>query len=512
MRSSDNVFQAASSPQRPSQANRSRFRLRAGNKFLELAFLFLILTGCVHIQSLTNETAPSPQVPWTPPPLAKQPVLTPPPLQIPPDLLSSKQNWTLVNLVDIGLSNNMQTRAAWGAARSAAAVLGVARSLYFPRIFVDLNAAKTKGSAFGGRFSYDYSNFSPTASLSYLLLDFGGRQAGIEEARQALAAANWTQNTAIQSVILQIEQNYYQYLTAKELLKAQEATLKEAEANLDAANQRHQAGVATVADVLQAKTALSRAQLDLISTQGLIQTFKGALANSTGLPANTSFEVADELPSSLPLEQVSGEVERFINEAQSKRPDLAAARSLVFRAEAHIRNVQSEGLPTLAASGSIGRVYYSTPASSSSLSAAVLLDIPLSRGFSNAYQVLQAKMDAETAQALLKKLEQDIVLQVWTGYYNTKTAAQRIKTAQDLYDTAQQSYQVSLAGYKAGVGSILDLLAAQSSLEGGRVQLVQAKTDWLLSLVQFAYDTGTLELPDKAPAGTVPRGTDKGDR
>lgn len=492
--------------------DKSRPLLKAVHKFLASVILSVVLIGCVHIQSLTSRTSPSPQLPWTAPLAAEKPAVTLPPPAIPQELLSSKQNWTLADLVDIGLSNNMQTKAVWLAARSAAAALGVARSVYFPRISVDLNAAKTKGSAFGGRFSYDYSNFSPTASLSYLLLDFGGRQAGIEEARQALAAANWAQNSVIQNVILQIEQNYYQYVTAKSLSTAEEANLKEADTNLDAADQRHRAGVATVADVLQAKTALSRAQLDLISTQGLLQTFKGALANSLGLPANTSFEVSDELPTSFPLEQVSDEIERYIEEARSKRPDLAAARSRVLRAEAHIRNIQSEGFPTLTANGSIGKIYYSTPASSSSFSAAVLLDIPLCKGYSNAYQVLQAKIDGETAQTQMKQLEQDIVLQVWTSYYSVKTAAQKIKTAQDLYEAARQSYQVALASYKEGVGNILELLAAQSSLDGGRVQLVQAKTDWLLSLVQFAHDTGTLEMREKTPPEDVSTPNKKGEK
>ena len=488
-------------------------RIKKGRPVVLIVAGLFLMSGCIRMQNLATKTAPSPQAPWVPTSGAAAPMVAAPTIQIPPDLLSSKRSWTLYQLIDVGLGKNMQTRAVWNAARSAAAAFGAAHSAYFPRLAVDLNGGHTKASFAGGRITAEYDSLTPSASLSWLLLDFGGRKAGLEEARQALAAANWTQNAVIQNLVLQIEQNYYTYLTAKALLKAQETALQEAQTNMDAADRRHQAGVATLADVLQSKTALSRAELNLVLGQGQLQIYKGSLANTIGLPANTDFDVTEELPAAVPLDQTSGEVERFIAEAQAKRPDLAAARSASLRAEAHIDRVRSGGLPTLVASGSVGRIYYSNqPKPGDSLSGVVLLDIPLFTGFSVNFQTLQARADAEVVRDQMKKLEQDVSLQVWTSYYGLKTAVQRVKTSQDLYGAAEQSYQVALAGYKEGVGSILDLLSAQSSLENGRIQVIQAKADWLLSLAQFARDTGTLEIPGQPAAGAVTSGTDKGDK
>jgi outer membrane protein TolC len=477
-------------------------------RLIAAAALPLLLFGCVHTDALAPRTAPSPQTFFSPPSDAVPRAVETPVFQLPPGLASLKRPWTLTDLVDIGLSNNMQTRMAWSAARSAAAALGAARGAFFPRLVVDVNGAKTKGSAVGGRFVFDYSSLTPTAGLSWLLIDFGGRSGLTEEARDALAAANWTQNAVLQNVILLIEQDYYQYVAAKALLAAQETSRGEAEKNLEAAEARRRAGVATLADSLQAKTVLSRIQLDLVTTQGLIQTLKGVLANSLGLPADAAFEIAAaDLPDSFPVSEAAGTVERRIAEALARRPDLAAARALALKAAAHVDTVRAQGLPTINFNGSIGRIYYSTPAQSSSLSAGLVLDIPLFRGWTVAYQALQAQIDAETAQAQVKKAELDVALQVWTSYFNIQTSAQRIKTAQDLLNLAQQSYDVVLGSYKEGVSSILDLLAAQSALENGRVQLVQAQAQWLLALVQFARDSGTLGAPGAASAPT-----EKGDR
>jgi len=469
-------------------------------RFAIIPALPLVFFACVRQEALAPRTSPSPQTPFAPSLGAPPPAVETPSGTIPAEIAAAKRPWTLPDLVDIGLANNAQTRIAWSAARSAAAALGAARGSFLPRLSVNVNGAKSKGSAVGGRFVFDYSSLTPTASLSWLLYDFGGRAGTRDEAVNALAAANWTQNAVLQNVILLIEQNYYQYVAARALLEAQETSRSEAEKNLEAAETRRKAGVATLADTLQAKTAVSRIQLDLISTQGLIQTYKGLLANALGLPAYTEFEIDAALPEILPLDEASGSVERRIAEALGHRPDLIAARAQALKAAAHIQTVRSQGLPTLTLNGTYGRVYYSTPAQSLSLGAGLVLDIPLFKGWTVAYQALQAEMDAETARTQVKKAELDVTLQVWTSYFNVQTSAQRIRTAEDLLGLARRLHETAQGSYKEGVGSILDLMAAQSALENGRVQLVQAKAQWLLSLVQFARDCGTLDPPDGAPA------------
>ena len=65
-------------------------------------------------------------------------------------------------------------------------------------------------------------------------------------------------------------------------------------------------------------------------------------------------------------------------------------------------------------------------------------------------------------------------------------------TSEELFKSATESYDVASGRYKAGVGGILDLLAAQAALESARAQRVQAYTDWHLALAQLAHDAGTL--------------------
>ena len=99
------------------------------------------------------------------------------------------------------------------------------------------------------------------------------------------------------------------------------------------------------------------------------------------------------------------------------------------------------------------------------------------------------------------------MLQVWTSYYNLKTAAQRVKTARDLLASATQSQEVAAGRYRAGVGSILDLLVAQSAFANALAQEAQARSDWFVALALLAHDTGSLGPPPATPPPATPGGS-----
>jgi outer membrane protein len=448
--------------------------------------LILFLTGCATHQ--TVGTSPSPAATWNPPANTLQPA-TP---QSRTDLVlpanfAPGMPISLAEVVDVALSNNPATRIAWLQARSAEAALGSRESQLYPEVDLGASIVRSRTSQTSAQTTY-----GPSASLNYLLFDFGGRAAAVEGARQALIASNLLHNQTIQDVILRTEQTYYSYLDARALLAAQDATLKERQTSLESADARHNAGVATIADVLQARTAYSQAQLNRESIEGSLRTIEGELATTMGLPATTRFDFG-ELPLEIPARQTSEAVDALIARAIAGRPDLAAARATAEAARVRVREVRSSFLPTVNLSGSASRSWASGGSSATPYSVGVGLRWPVFTGFRNIYDVRQAETGAQIAREDLRALEQQVNLQVWTSYFALQTAEQRLTTARDLLNSAQQSADVATSRYRSGVGSILDLLTAESALESARAQEVQARTDWFLSVAQLAHDTGTLQ-------------------
>ena len=335
-------------------------------------------------------TAPTPSVFWTPPRERGARDTTRPAPAVPPELTERVQGLQLTDVIDIALRNNSATAAAWADARAAAATYGAARGQYYPTISLDgaVTAIKTVPSA--GRSAVQQQFYGPTLNLSWLLFDLGGRSGSIGEAREALLAADWTHNAVIQNVVLGVESAYFGYMATKALLVAQQTTLKEAQANLQAAEERHRVGLATIADVLQAKTALSRAQLTLETTQGALQTTRGALALSMGLPANVPYDVALP-PDTLPPLGISDSVDALIERAVRERPDLAAARAEARAVQARVSVARAQALPSLVVSGSTGETYFlNTSTFGNSYTASIAIQIPLFSGWSRIYGVKAA--------------------------------------------------------------------------------------------------------------------------
>ncbi len=144
--------------------------------------------------------------------------------------------------------------------------------------------------------------------------------------------------------------------------------------------------------------------------------------------------------------------------------------------------------------GNGGRTWATTlPQGGNSYSVSLGLRIPLFAGFSRVYDQRQAVALADAAEARANALGQQVIFQVFSSYHALQTAARRVATTDDLIASAEQSNEVALARYRSGVGSVLDLLAAQTALADARAQQVLARLEWNVSLAQLAHDSGVLD-------------------
>lgn len=434
-------------------------------------------------------TSAAPAAAWTAPASAIPAAM---PQQQPSDLGALSMS----HAIDLALQNNPATRVAWLIARQAQDVVGSRRSAFYPEVDFSTSFNRTRQATQGGRTIFNSTTFGPSLTLTYLLFDFGGRAAQVEEARQVLISADFAHNQQIQNTILQTEQAYFGYLDAKSLLDAQAATLKERQANLDAADERHRAGVATINDVLQARTALSQTQLTYETLDQNLRVFQGTLATTMGLAVTTKFDVGT-LPADVPMQEVTTAVDALIAQAESQRPDFAASRAEISAAEARVREARSTGLPTLGLTATGSRTTFRGFASGTAnpWSFGIAMRFPLFTGFRTQYDVRAAEAGVGIAREDARTVQQQIDLQVWSSYYGLSTASQRVRTSRDFLSSAQQAADVAQNRYRSGVGSILDVLTAEAALESARAEEIQARADWFIAVAQLAHDTGALTPP-----------------
>ena len=472
------------------------------------AGLAALLSG--RILAAGSDTPRAPEARWEPPKEALPPPR--PPARLPdgltPDALTGR-TISLAEAIDLALRNSPLTRQSWLLTQAAAADLGSRRSTYYPSIEADLSAQRQKLSSLGGSVTTLTTTYTPSASLSWLLLDFGGRSGDVEESRRRLWAADFTHDATMNDLVLGVAQAYYSYQGARALLVAQEASVKQADTNYHAAVARHDAGVATIADVLQARTQLSQQRLLYDTVRGQIETFRGQLATALGVPVNLPVDAA-ELPESVNVDATVASVDRLIAEAESIRPDLGAARARAAAAHAHVGSVRAAGLPTLTGSASVSRPYYDNIGAAmpyaNNYSFGLFLRVPLFTGFKSTYDTKSAEAQANAADAGAETTAQLVIFQVWSSYYGLTTAAEQVRASRDLLESARESAEVARGRYREGVGSILDLLTAESAFANALAQDVRSRAGFLLAMAQLAHDTGRVDtsLPEASPRKDTP--------
>ncbi|HZA98162.1 MAG TPA: TolC family protein, partial [Gemmatimonadales bacterium] len=209
--------------------------------------------------------------------------------------------------------------------------------------------------------------------------------------------------------------------------------------------------------------------------------------------ANLPYDI-DTTTGQPPVSVLADSVDALIARAMEARPDLAAARADYEASRSEISVARASRLPSLQLNGTGGRTYTTTlPDGGNNYTVSLGLRIPIFAGFSRIYDHGEAVALADAAQARASALGQQVVFQVFSSYHSLQTAARRVATARDLMASAEQSNEVALARYRSGVGSVLDLLSAQSALADARAQQVLARLVWNTSLAQLAHDAGVLD-------------------
>ncbi len=477
------------------------FRSKSVYQYCAILFAFF-LVSCSHgLPELDpyKEASPAPGQEWEPTEKEREKAFELEALPtLPQELEADAESLTLPQLVDIALANNPTTQIAWQDARAAAAAWAEARGLYYPQVSgtAEYFYAKAGGSSAGSDpFQDQYGDIG--LSLDYLLLDFGGREAQIDAARLALLNANWNQNQAIQNVLNEVAVNFYTYIGSKALVIADEINLEEAQTSLEAADLRLEAGVGTLPDVLQARATLAQVQLNFVEDRGAVEIFRGNLATSVGWPANTEFDVSDPIEE-LPIGALADNVNDLIEVAMNNRPDLAAVQANVREKQAELREAKSEFFPEISATGQVLRFWVRPDGQENEFFTnyliGVQLQVPIFQGFTLINAVRQASAGLESAKAALRLQEQIVIDDVWEAYYMFRTAVQSLEAAGVLLQSSLESYDASLARYRSGVGDIIELLTAQTTLAEARAEQVQTTTDVFTSYADLINAMGT-EIP-----------------
>jgi outer membrane protein len=409
------------------------------------------------------------------------------------------KNYSLAELIDLAETHNPETQLAWERARAQAAALGVARSELFPTLAAAALSQTSRQETYLGTRYYrqTFQDFQGSLDLNYTVFDFGARAGRIDAAKAEVLAANFEFNDTHRRVIYEIEQAYYQLLNASGQEDAARASLSNAQVVQQSAEERLKNGLATLPDVLEARSATAQAEYELQAVLGAEEIAQGNLATALGTSPTATIhtETLKELPTP---GSIDDSVDLAISRAFAQRPDLMRLVAEIRSSNARVKEARAAYYPSLGinvnpVAQTLDGLQQTLPwGQTAGLTGGLSLSLnwTVFDGGARKNNVVQAEANVRAAEAQARAARDEIANQVWDAYSNLNTAFRQRLAATELLRAASQSYDSALESYNYGLRNFLDVTAAQRALAQARSTDVLARTQVLIALADLAFRTG----------------------
>ena len=420
--------------------------------------------------------------------------------------IRADQVYSLVELIDIAQRRNPSTRIAWEQAVQAAINVGIARAAYLPVLTASAIAGQEHVVAPfpstlvpAGFIQADIREVVPQIAINYLIFDFGGRSARVEEAEHYSFAANVRFTAAHQRVIFNVARLYFMMSATDAAVRAAQFAVNDARVVQQAAEGLSGRGLATVVDVQLARRGTAQAEYNLAQAKaGQRDALYGLLA-VLSVPPTTRLQVADVSQRPLPPRS-SRAVDDVLKDALRRRPDLLAEVAKVRASDANIAAARSALGPRVSLGANIQgnisqmSVDYGPYLGVAQPQHAILLKVewPLYDGGALQNKLRIARSQRDAAESQLKERTDQALREVALAYDQINTGLDQYQAATALLAASETAFRSASASYAQGVGTLTDTALAQTGLASARAAVIQAHAQSLVNAAALAFATGEL--------------------
>ena len=456
-------------------------------------------------ERLGRQVAPTPHAPWRSPDLTSYTSMLKSAEHSPID---PQKRYQLTELIDLAQRLNPETRISWEAARQAAIGVGLVESEYFP-VLALAAIGGYQSEAFpapqnvapSGFFRANLEQVIPTLNLRWLLLDFGRRGNALDAAKERLLAANLGFNRKHQEIIFRVQRAFLGLTSLRAKIAVAQSSAESARAVREAAEAQLSNGLATLPEVSLARQQEAQAAFDLEDVLANERDAQVALAESIGIPPTTQINVTDfsALPPPAALEE---SVDKVIDQALGRRPDLIAKVATLRGKEAEVRRARAAYFPTLSlvsnfntlagrvqlTGGTLSKGWFSAAEPSGGVG--LLFEWNIFEGGATQRRVELAEAERRAAESEVTAARDRAIRDVWKAYTDVRLAIRKLDVAAALADASQKSYDAILESYRHGLGTLIDLLAARRELSRARFVELDTKLQLLNASSALAFTTG----------------------
>lgn len=401
------------------------------------------------------------------------------------------QSLNLEDLIQISLCTNPALASQYMSVKAQEATLGASRADYLPSVTLTGIGQITGEKMEHGSYLQN-EPIQGKAEASWLLFNFGGREANVRSIRSYTKAAQSQYGAAMQDLLLAVQTAYLKLLAEQESLVSANASLDTYKQSYEEAQKRYKLGMVSLSDKLQAKTRYEQSLLAVVQHENLVKQNSGALAVLINLRPDTPIELTKPTFNDQDTEIKNDNVQELMEQALAKRPELLAQQHTQEAAKANLTATRARLLPSLSATATagIGDNWKHHAPYAANNAAGLLLQWPIFSGFANMYAAEQASYLYKQTQNQTQNIKRQVENEVWSAYQNYKTAQRSYEISQTVLESAEENHRVAFRYYEVGKTDILNLLSAVAQLADARQNKITAFYSLLLSKANLYKSIG----------------------
>ena len=398
--------------------------------------------------------------------------------------------------IDLALANNRtakQTKWDYQAAKDTVSATAAGKN---PSISYSWQGARSNGvNAMTGR-----NVTSKTGSHSFTIsapVFSPELDASIDASRYAREGAGASYEESLQQAKYDAISGYYTLIMNRNLVDVAQQSVKDYQGHVTNVQAQYNVGLVASSDVLAAKTNLADSETSLVKAQNAANLAEASLNQVIAYPVQTAINTAEHdlqyKPYNVTLEQAKAY-------ALLHRSALVKSALDVKSAEEAVKSAKSGYLPTVAVRAGRGYAdldgYFGTSTKSWSVGATASWSLWDGGATQNAIKKANAQLE-QAKEANLATVDA-VLLAVQKAYLNLRSAEQTIQSTQTAVAQGQESFRIATLRYRAGVGTNLDVLDAETKLTDARNNYVQALYNYNISIAALEQLTG---VPLNTPVG-----------
>ena len=403
---------------------------------------------------------------------------------------------SLDDAVRLAQRNAPSAVQASGNVRVNSATVRSAYMAFIPSLSVSSGATKQGGDRFDSQgqlvpFTGSAWSYNSGLTLNLQLFDGGNRLFELRAAKANVNAAEANETLQQYNVSLNVKQQYFAVLAAKESEAAARAQFDQAAEQLKTASAKVAAGAATKSDSLRAVIQVGNAQLALLQAQNNLNIANASLTRLVATPFVVTASPEDSA-ASMTLDEDSAAIAGLA----LRGPAVRQAEQAFGAARANVRGSLTSYLPTITlnynrgGNGLDSRFGWGDNRYAYSETMRFNLQFPFFNQGTREETIVRSRVAEDNAEAQLRDMR-FLAQQQLTQYLSAfRTAEQRAQIQLASVAAAEEDLRVQQRRYQLGASTFLDVLNSQVTLNQARSALIQARFDARVAKAQIETLTG----------------------